>query len=119
MVGANDAHPGMDLASYRQRVAQMMDQLQGHRLIWVGQPNMGRADLTAAIPGMNAVFADEASKRAWVRYVDTWALTSDANGAYTPYLPDGSLARADDGVHFTSSGGNYLAQAVVAAITGG
>ena len=68
---------------------------------------------------MNQVFAEEAGKRPWVRYVDTWSLTSDANGNYTPYLPDGTLARGNDGVHFTSAGGNYLAQAVIAAILGG
>jgi hypothetical protein len=119
MIGANDAHAGMDLGLYRTRVGQLMDQLSGHRLIWVGQPNMGRADLVAAIPGMNQVFAEEAGKRPWVRYVDTWALTSDASGNFTPYLPDGTMARGSDGVHFTSAGGNYLAQAVIAAILAG
>jgi hypothetical protein len=119
MVGANDAYAGMDLGLYAQRVGQLMDQLSDRRLIWVGQPNMGRADLVAAIPAMNQVFAAEAAKRPWVRYVDTWALTSDANGNFTPYLPDGTLARGSDGVHFTSAGGNYLAQAVIAAILAG
>ena len=119
MVGANDAYTGMDLGLYRQRVGQMMDQRNGRRLIWVGQPNMERADLVAAIPAMNQIFAEEAAQRPWVRYVDTWALTSDGTGNYTPYLPDGTLARADDGVHFTSAGGYYLAEAVVAAIVGG
>jgi hypothetical protein len=51
--------------------------------------------------------------------VDTWALTSDANGNFTAYLPDGSTARGSDGVHFTSAGGNYLAQAVLNAILAG
>lgn len=119
MVGANDAHVGMDLGAYAQKVGQMMDQLSGKRLIWVGQPNMGRPDLAASVPGVNQVFAQEAAKRPWVRYVDTWSLTSDANGNYMAYTPDGSLARGDDGVHFTSAGGNYLAQAVIAAILGG
>jgi hypothetical protein len=116
MVGANDAHVGMDLGLYAQRVGQLMDQLNGRRVIWAGQPNMGRADLAAAIPAMNQVFAAEAAKRPWVRYVDTWSLTSDASGNFTPYLPDGTLARGTDGVHFTSAGGAYLAQAVIAAI---
>jgi hypothetical protein len=47
MVGANDAYVGMPLDTYRTRVAAVMDQLSGRRLIWVGQPNMGRADLAA------------------------------------------------------------------------
>jgi hypothetical protein len=122
MVGANDAYAEPE--GYQARVAQMMDQLSDRRLIWVGQPNMGpnRPDLTATLPGLNAVFQQEAAKRPWVRFVDAWTLTSDANGAYTPYLPDGLgnvvLARADDGVHFTPAGGQVLAQAVLEAIAG-
>jgi hypothetical protein len=120
MVGANDAHPGIDLNAYRQRVGAMMDQLNGRGLVWVGQPNMSRADLAASIPGMNQVFREEAAKRPWVTYVDTWALTSDAGGAFSPYMTDAAgaviLGRADDGVHFTSAGGAILGQAVLAAI---
>lgn len=123
MVGANDAHPGIDLNAYRQRVGAMMDQFKSRRLIWAGQPNMGRADLAAAIPGMNQVFREEAEKRPWVTYVDTWALTSDASGAFNPYMTDAAgaviLGRADDGVHFTSAGGAILGQAVLAAIIAG
>jgi len=119
MIGANDAHPGMPLDLYRQRVGALMDQLQapGRRVVWVGQPNMGRADLAAAIPAMNRIFAEEAASRPWVTYVDVWALTSDANGNYAQYLPDehGVLRaiRANDGVHFTPEGGRRLAMAVL------
>ena len=121
MAGANEAW--LDPETYRPYVARMMDQLQGRQLIWVGQPNMGREDLAASLPGINAVFQQEAAKRPWVRFVDTWAITSDANGAYTPYLPDADgnlvLARADDGVHVTPAGGYVLARAVLAAIADG
>jgi hypothetical protein len=56
--------------------------------------------------------------------VDAWALTSDANGAFTHYLPDETgalvLARGEDGVHFTAAGGRVLARAVLeAALAGG
>ena len=82
MVGANDAYVGMPLDTYRQRVAAVMDQLSDRRVIWVSQPNMGRADLAAAIPPMNEVYAQEAAARPWVTFVDAWVLTSDASGAY-------------------------------------
>lgn len=122
MVGANDAYVGMPLDTYRQRVATVMDQLGDRRVIWVGQPNMGRADLAAAIPPMNQVYAQEAASRPWVTYIDAWALTSDASGAYAQYLPDetGTLRqiRADDGVHLTAEGGRRLANAVMAAAGG-
>jgi hypothetical protein len=114
MVGANDAYA--DPEAYRIRVASMMDQLQGRTLVWVGQPNMGRADLAATLPGLNAVIAQEAAARDWVIFVDTWSLSSDANGNYTAYAPDGTLMRAFDGIHLTPSGGYILAQAAIAAL---
>jgi hypothetical protein len=123
MVGANDAYVGLPLDTYRQRVAAVMDQLSDRRVIWVGQPNMGRADLAASIPPMNDVYRSEASARGWVTYVDAWSLTSDASGAYTAYLPDENgnlvLARGEDGVHFTSAGGAVLGRAVLRAVLGG
>ncbi|OAI40575.1 hypothetical protein AYO38_05740 [bacterium SCGC AG-212-C10] len=124
MVGANDASPGMDLENYASLVGALMDQLQrtGRIVAWVGQPAMGpgRPDLNAAIPGMNAVFSQEAAKRPWVVYVDAWAMTTDANGNYADTLPDengvSQLLRADDGVHFTSAGGRRLALGVAHAL---
>jgi hypothetical protein len=120
MVGANDAVGAPDLAAYAGRVGAMMDQLQGRTLIWVGQPAMGRADLAANIPAVNAVFQSEAAKRPWVSYINAFALTSDASGNYTQFLADEAgvviQARADDGVHFTSAGGKIIANAVIYAI---
>lgn len=124
MVGANDAHPGMDLERYRGLVGSVMDQLrrEGRVVAWVGQPIMGpnRPDLNAAIPGMNRIFAEEAEQRPWVVYVDAWSLTTDANGDYAEALPDESGAwrtiRTGDGVHFTSEGGRRLALGVIAAL---
>ncbi len=123
MIGANDAYVGMPLDTYHQRVGEVMDQLSDRRLIWVGQPNMGRADLTASIPSVNAVFQQEAAGRAWVTFVDTWSITSDQSGNYAQYLPDenGVLQqiRASDGVHFTPEGGRRLAIAVISAVLSG
>jgi len=104
-----------------------MDEMraEGRLVVWVGQPNMGpnRPDLQARVPALNAIFQEEAGKRPGVLYVDIWSLTSDANGAYAPFLPneDGSvvLIRANDGVHFTPEGGRRLAVAVMNAIVAG
>jgi hypothetical protein len=124
MLGANDAvvinSVGTD--RYRERVAAMMDLLRAPRrlVVWVGQPAMGRADLAANAPIVNAVAREEAARRPWVLYVDTTAATSDPSGGYTPYLRDldGStvLGRGDDGVHFSAAGGRVLAEAVFSAI---
>jgi hypothetical protein len=124
MIGANDASVGMPLEVYHQRVGAMMDLLfaPGRYVVWIGQPNMGRPDLLAAVPAMNEVFRQEAAARPWVLYVDAWAATSDASGNYAQLLPDehGVLTqmRTDDGVHFTAAGGRLLANAALAELFG-
>jgi hypothetical protein len=122
MVGANDALQGISIERYRELVGEAMDRLKApeRRVVWVGQPNMGRADLRRALPGLNAVFAEEAAKRPWVVYVDAWTLTSDSSGNYAAALPgaDGTpqVLRVDDGVHLTPAGGRWLAGPIIDAI---
>nr|WP_297807824.1 DUF459 domain-containing protein [Tepidiforma sp.] len=122
MVGANDANQVRSTEEYGARVGAVMDLLYrpGRTVVWVGQPNMGRADLAASVPRINAVFAEQAAARPWVLYLDTWALTSAPDGSYAAALPDehGTLqvVRVSDGVHFTPAGGRRLALAVIAAL---
>lgn len=126
MIGANDAVVRPELGSYAATVGAVMDSLQreGRIVAWVGQPIMGpnRAELNEAIPGINAVYAAEAAKRPWVVYVDSWSLTTDANGNYAEALPDENgvvqQIRASDGVHLTSAGGHRIALGVMAAVFG-
>jgi hypothetical protein len=129
MVGANDALQIRSYDDYAARVGAVMDLMYrpGRIVIWMGQPNM-RPDpaqgyspaLTAAIPPLNDVFISEASKRSWVRYVDTFALTSYSEGSYAESLPDENgveqVLRPGDGIHFTSAGGRRLALGAVAAV---
>ena len=60
--------------------------------------------------------AREARRRAWVRFVDTWAMFADASDSYAMYLPeaDGRMERmrADDGVHLTRPATNRVARRV-------
>jgi hypothetical protein len=124
MVGANDASARLDLNVYRERIAEVMDIVKapGRRFVWVGQPNMGpqRPDLQAMLPRMNAIAREEAARRPWVLYIDAWALTSDAAGAYAQFLPDSEgveqRIREGDGVHLTAKGGERIADAVMAAL---
>ncbi len=129
MVGANDAMQISSYENYAAKVGAVMDEMYrpGRIVIWMGQPNM-RPDpsqgynpaLAQAIPPVNAVFQAEAAKRSWVRYVDTWALTSYSEGSYADVLPDENgvpqVLRASDGIHFTPAGGHRLALAAVAAV---
>lgn len=129
MVGANDAMQIRSYGDYAARVGAVMDEMYrpGRIVVWMGQPNM-RPDpsqgynpaLAGAIPAVNEVFQSEAAKRSWVRYVDTWALTSYSEGSYADVLPDGDgvpqVLRASDGIHFTPAGGRRLALGAVAAV---
>jgi hypothetical protein len=103
MIGANDAgYAASNPDDYRARVAALMDQLDapGRYVMWVGQPNITRPDLAPLIPGINAIYAEEAAKRAWVTYVDASSVTSDGG----------------DGVHLSGSAGRAIAQLVVDAL---
>jgi hypothetical protein len=126
MLGANDAVGAPDTETYRARVAAVMDELRapGRTVLWMGQPHMGTEpsgrNLSSNVDALNQVFAQEAAKRPWVIYVDTWALTSDADGNYAQYLPDENgvvhAIRGDDGIHLTSEGGRRLALAAIRAL---
>lgn len=122
MVGANDANQVRSEEEYAARVGAVMDLLSrpGRTVVWVGQPNMGRPDLAASVPRLNAIFQAQAAARPWVLYLDAWALTSGPDGRYTAVLPDENgvprVMRTDDGVHFTPAGGRLLALAVIAAL---
>jgi hypothetical protein len=122
MLGANDAVGQPDLEVYRSRVAEVMDLLRrpGRFVIWVGQPTIDaavRPALAAYVPLLNRVFAEEAAKREWVRYVDAQTATAGADGAFAKFLPDETgqvrSMRADDGVHLSSAGGRLIALEVV------
>ncbi len=122
MVGANDANQVRSAEVYAERVGAVMDLLwrPGRVVVWVGQPNMGRPDLAASVPRINAIFQEQAALRPWVLYLDTWALTSTPAGAYAEALPNAEgvleVIRVSDGVHFTPAGGRRLALAVIAAL---
>jgi hypothetical protein len=130
MFGANDAQ-GMELASgvhqvrdkawqdeYRKRVGETMDLLagDGRLVIWVGQPPMKKADYDERMDILNVIYADQARRRPWVRFLDSATVLS-TDGGYQAYLPDGSgkdeLARNSDGIHLTRFGGDRLADATL------
>jgi hypothetical protein len=128
MFGANDAQ-GMELASgvhqvrdkawqdeYRTRVGATMDLLagDGRLVIWVGQPSMKKADFDERMAILNGIYAEQATTRPWVRFLDSDGVLS-VDGGYDAYLPDASgkdvLARNNDGIHLTRFGGDRLSDA--------
>jgi hypothetical protein len=66
------------------------------------------------------VFREEAAKRPWVRFVDTYPLFADESGGYADYLPTGDgtlvLMRQGDGIHWSRAGGDRVADAVLTAL---
>jgi hypothetical protein len=58
-----------------------------------------------------------AADRPWVRTVETWSLTADADGAYQSHFKDLGgkvrLMRDNDGVHFTPAGYELIADPVL------
>jgi hypothetical protein len=123
MIGANDANY-FTPEDYMARVGSLMDAMKrdGRFVVWIGQPNMADAAYAANVQALNDVVEAEASKREWVRYVDLWDASSDADGDYTAYATtsDGTevLARDDDGIHVTAEGGDAFAQIVFDAVFG-
>ena len=109
--------------AYGAIVAEMMQEATsaGARVIWVGLPIMGPTSQlpTAMAPGLNSVYASEASSHPGVTYFSSWQLFTTTSGAYAEYLPDstGSLVqvRDPDGVHIDPPAGTDLLGAAVVA----
>ncbi len=133
MVGANDTErmatagglvdvgtPEWE-AQYRRRVAAVMD-LVGDAdrvLVWVGQPPFRSEQESAELAVVNRLYAEEAARRPWVRFVDTTGLLAGPGGGYAPYVDiDGRpvRVRAGDGIHLTRAGGDLAAGEVLAAV---
>jgi hypothetical protein len=110
------------LDEYHLRVGAAMDVLYApfRTVYWVGMPICRDGGYTDRMRVENQVFQEEASKRPWVRYIDTYPLFADGDGNYADYLPSANgtlvLMRQGDGVHWSRAGGDRVADAVLAAI---
>ena len=138
MVGANDGQSilegdGTVVAQYgsaeweeqyRSRIAGIMDLNQGNgrRLIWVGEPNVGNPAIQEAVQTGNRIAQEEAKSRPWVSYFDVATLVAGPDGGFADYitLPDGSTARcyAGDGVHLSVKCMNRVMENLVPTLTG-
>lgn len=107
---------------YRVRIATFMDVVAfaDARLIWVGLPPMKSGVRAEMTPIVNQIAAEEADKRPWVIFVDTFNILSGPDGGYSQYVvgTDGNeeLVRQPDGVHVTSEGSLWIAQEVWARV---
>ena len=138
MVGANDGQSILEgdgtvvapfdtpewESAYRQRVAGIMDlnQGDGRRVVWVGEPNVGTGNVARATQIGNRIAEEEAATRPWVTYFDVAELVAGPDGGFSEYitLPDGTTARcyAGDGVHMSVKCLDVVIDELLPTITG-
>lgn len=110
--------------AYGARVGKVMDLLRSQDddrlVIWVGLPPNGPGSRLDHLDALNYVYWNEASKRPWVSYLDTWAYLG-GTGPNHSFV--GTVATADgrsknmyqsDNLHLNVAGANYLSWAVMA-----
>ena len=92
----------------------------GGWVLWIGQPVMRNQEFDAKMQVLNQIYVEELARHPRALYVDSRAVMSDENGAYSAYLPDATgdqqLVRQADGVHLTSVGGDRLAPVIIARL---
>jgi hypothetical protein len=108
------------LDDYRLRVAGTMDLLRDEEndrlVVWVGQPVMG-PNTVLGIDKLNAIYQEEAARRDWVHFFDSYPFFTTPEGQYAQFLPslDGSDAemRTSDQIHLSIAGGDRLAWEII------
>lgn len=96
-------------AAYARRVDNLVGLLRsrGVAVYWVGLPKMKKASFDGRMTLINDV-VEARMKALGVPYIETTALTSNAEGEYEAYLSgaDGrrQLMRANDGIHMSMAG---------------
>ncbi len=106
------------VAEYRRRVQQVMETVtsEGRELWWVGMPVVRSASFREKLAVLNEIFDSEAAAHEGVAYIDSWTPFTGPDGNFSEFLPDatGDVVdmRLNDGVHFTTAGGQKLAAIV-------
>jgi hypothetical protein len=106
---------------YQARLAVIMHKLVGAAVptFWVGLPIM-RDKVHANHARMLNEFFAAVTLAEGVTYIPTWDMTADENGEFSTYLPDQDgrkrMMRANDGIHFTSTGYDLLGRAILASM---
>ncbi len=106
---------------YQARLSGLMAALVGAAVptYWVGLPIMRASSHADHAKMLNEFFAAITAAEG-VTYIPTWALTADENGEFSTYLPDENgrsrMMRANDGIHFTSTGYDLLGRAVLTSM---
>ena len=96
-------------AAYGKRITDLVALLRSRdvAVYWVGLPRMKRESFDGRMALINGVVS-ERMRALGVPYIETTALTSNGEGGYEAYLPNGegrrTLMRANDGIHMSMAG---------------
>lgn len=105
------------LQLYRDRIDAIAAAFAAKRvpLIWIGEPPMQNARLSADLAIFNDLYRQRV-ERAGGQYVDLWGAYVDAENRYTAMGPDvtgqTTRLRLGDGIHFTKAGARKAAHFV-------
>lgn len=134
MFGANDGQNMTDLqgkglvrgspewlTEYRRRVGATMDLLKSptnDRLtLWCGPPPMGPGSKVRGMDEISHIVWQEAQRRPWIQYFDTWPFLSDSNLQYTLEAPNADgvrrVLRQKDDVHMSVVGADRVSWAIL------
>ena len=121
LMGTNDANvwSASRAKDYRLRTELMMHLLVGddqREVFWVGPPVAKDRDLEAGVLAVAKIQQETAQTIPGVTYVDAHRLFADKRGKYQYEFAglDGivNVMRANDGVHFSVDGADYLGQVI-------
>lgn len=106
--------------AYGQRVREFVEvfRSRGARVVVLGMPIMRSPSFRQKMERLNAVVEAAVQSEGEI-FLSTWGWTSDESGAYTAVLEidgDDEVIRADDGIHMSVIGAEYLAARVIEAL---
>jgi uncharacterized protein len=108
------------MQEYARRVGGVLDTISraGAYTVWIGLPFTRDPDQSARFEQINTVIAKQIAKRPdTAAYIQTDLLLAGKSGGYAQYLTLDSGetvdARAPDGVHLSTAGGQIVAQKIV------
>lgn len=105
---------------YQRRVLELLDLFSDAKVYWIGPPAM-RHENSSLRQALISVFIQSCvAQRPFARYVDLYALTCNSSGEYREEIlsNDGTyvVARAGDGIHFTMTGAQIIAERVLSIV---
>jgi uncharacterized protein len=106
-------------AEYRRRVEGVTAELaaRGVYVVWLGLPIPAGSGFGHSFPIVNRILESVVKANpATSTFVDTWDMLADSRGHYAAYLRVHgklTLMRLPDGVHYTSSAGDLIAEQVL------